>query len=230
MDAVELATIYPRLYHMAEPGSWPSIKVHGLLSTTALLDLFEIGGPSREAIELKYRPDSVPIVHPRHGTATIRDQKPMDDRGLSRALRDGLTPTEWYGILNRKVFFWLATRRLAVLLGARAYRGRRQTVLTIDTQALLARHASRVMLSPMNSGATKPMPHPRGRTTFVSIDDCPFSDWKRTRGRAGAVVELTVDHAVPDVRDFVLRVDEVGGDTPLKNLVCVRREPAPYGS
>ena len=39
---------WPRLYHMAEAGSWPSIKERGLLSTTALLDLFELEGESRD--------------------------------------------------------------------------------------------------------------------------------------------------------------------------------------
>jgi hypothetical protein len=58
---------WPRLYHMAEAGSWPSIERHGLLSTTALLDLFEISGPRREAIESARRPESVKITHPLHG-------------------------------------------------------------------------------------------------------------------------------------------------------------------
>jgi hypothetical protein len=34
----------PRLYHMAEADTWDSIREHGLLSTSALLDLFEIKG------------------------------------------------------------------------------------------------------------------------------------------------------------------------------------------
>jgi hypothetical protein len=42
----EFATKYPRVYHVAEAGSWPSIKPHGLLSVAALLDLFEVAGQS----------------------------------------------------------------------------------------------------------------------------------------------------------------------------------------
>jgi hypothetical protein len=38
---------------MAEAGSWPSIKRHGLLSTTALLDLFEIPAPDRESDRIR---------------------------------------------------------------------------------------------------------------------------------------------------------------------------------
>jgi hypothetical protein len=43
----ELVSIYPRLWHMAEDGSWPSIADNGLLSTSALLDLYGVSGKSR---------------------------------------------------------------------------------------------------------------------------------------------------------------------------------------
>jgi hypothetical protein len=46
-----LARFYPRLFHMSHSGSWPSIQQHGLLSTTALLDLFEVKGKERESLE-----------------------------------------------------------------------------------------------------------------------------------------------------------------------------------
>ena len=38
----ELAQAYPRLYHMADAQSWESIRKHGLLSTSSLLDLYEV--------------------------------------------------------------------------------------------------------------------------------------------------------------------------------------------
>lgn len=52
-----------------------------------------------------HRPECGPITHHVYGTAVIRDQKPMDDKGLTRALRDGLMPCGSYQILNGKVFF-----------------------------------------------------------------------------------------------------------------------------
>ncbi len=213
----ELAARFPRLYHMAQAGSWPGIQRHGLLSTTALLDLFEVDGDAREGLVARHRPESVTIRHPLHGEAVIRDQKPMSDGGLVRALQGAMTPADWYRILNEKVYFWLARERLDKLLGAAAYRGRRQTVLTIDTAALLARHADRVLLSPINSGCTKPYPTPRGRDTFLPLGEYKFDEWTRKRNRRDSVVELTVRYAVPDVRDFVLTVEEVGGgiDTAL---------------
>ena len=204
-----LAADFPRLYHMAEAGSWPSIELHGLLSTTALLDLFSVKGAKRDALELAHRPESVAITHSEHGSAMVRDQKPMSDSGLQRALTDGLTPREWYGILNARVFFWLTEERLQRLLNAKPYRGKSQTVLTLDTAKLLRAHGPRVQLSPINSGNTKPYPHPRGRDTFLPRDQYPFEVWKKKRNRRDHVVELTVEYSVPDVRDFVLQVDEV---------------------
>ncbi len=67
------AALYPSLYHMAESGSWPSIRERGLLSTTALLDLFEIDGATRTSIESQWRPESIPIEHPSYGSAVVGD-------------------------------------------------------------------------------------------------------------------------------------------------------------
>jgi hypothetical protein len=46
-----LASRYPVLFHMAEDGSWESIRERGLLSTSALLDLFEVEAEERFASE-----------------------------------------------------------------------------------------------------------------------------------------------------------------------------------
>src|SRR5262249_40369294 len=43
-----LWTRFPYLWHMAEPGSWPAIRDHGLLSTSALLDRYGIMGEARD--------------------------------------------------------------------------------------------------------------------------------------------------------------------------------------
>jgi hypothetical protein len=208
MDVVELIARYPRLYHMAEDGSWPDIKAHGLLSTKALLDRFEVTPGKREALYSRHRPESVVISHAERGRAVIRDQKSMDDRGLERALGDDLTPREWYELLNDRVFFWLTEERLTRLLGARAYRNRTHVVLTLDAATLIPANADRITLSPINSGCTKPMPQPRGRDTFQRIAQYPFAHMVAKRGaRNDPVVELAVDYAVPDIAHHVIRVD-----------------------
>ncbi|MGH7969145.1 MAG: DUF7002 family protein, partial [Limisphaerales bacterium] len=91
----ELLQYYPRLYHMAEAGTWPSILKHGLLSTTALLDLFEVPAAQRKQIESTHRPECVTIAHPVHGSAVIRDQKPMRESTLLTCLV-GIKPFQWY--------------------------------------------------------------------------------------------------------------------------------------
>jgi hypothetical protein len=128
----------------------------------------------------------------------------MDDAGLKRALRDGLLPADWYRIVNRNVFFWVDEVRLERLLSAQAYRSQRHLVCVTDTARLLERHADRVTLSPMNSGATKPRPHPRGRDTFLSLEQYPFED--RVRRGLRPIVELAVEYAVLDITELLIEV------------------------
>lgn len=204
----QFIALYPRLYHMAQAGSWPSIKRHGLLSTSALLDRFEVNGDERQAIESKHRPDCVEITHPIHGRVTIRDQKPMRETALLKCLA-GTTPAEWYALLNGRVFFWVTENRVLTLLGARAYRNTEHDVLTIDTRSFLERYVSRVALSPINSGSTVYNPQPRGLDLFRPLESYPF-EIRRKYGK-NAVAELTVAHSVPDLRDFVTRVERRRG-------------------
>jgi len=95
---------------------------------------------------------------------------------------------------------------------ARAYRNKRQMVLTLDTHSILEAHRDRIQLSPINSGSTIFNAQPRGHDTFTGIEEYPFDRWKAARGGArNAVVELIVVGGVPDVRDHVLTVHGVMG-------------------
>jgi hypothetical protein len=214
-----LIEVYPRLYHMAHAGAWLSIERHGLLSTTALLDLFEIGGERREQLEFSRRPKSEEIEHPVHGKALLRDQIPLNERKLAKALQDGLTPRDWYRILNRRAYFWGPASRLKILQGAREYSEHRQTILVVDTERLLSRHHEKVCLCHMNSGATQPMAFPRGLGTFRPIDQYPLAERLKKYGAKGAVAEVTVDYSVPDLRDYVIEAYEVGGAQARKDLL-----------
>jgi hypothetical protein len=215
----DLAQRFPRLYHMAADGAWESIAQHGLLSTSSLLDLFGYAGERRNRIEGAWRPESVTIRSPEHGNAVVRDQKPMDDSGLRRCLRD-MTPAEWYRLLNSRVFFWLTEERLDRMLTARAYRNELHLVLVVDTAGLLRAHHTRVALSPINSGATKPYPQPRGKHTFQRLPEYPFHELaaKRSGGGTDPVVELAVDHAVPDIARHVVRLERRRGSTLIEEL------------
>lgn len=217
IDPEELARRYPNLYHMAEAGTWESIRRHGLLSTSGLLDLFDITWPERERIESERRPESITIKHPKHGTAVIRDQKPMREAAIASCLTD-VTPRQWYEILNRRVFFWLTHKRLITLLNARAYKGKMHCVLTIDTARLIERHMDRVTLSPINSGSALYDPRPRGNRTFLPPAEYPYKERHKLRGEKDAIAELAVDYSVHDVADLVVRVDHMKGDKVIKRL------------
>lgn len=201
----ELAQLYPRLYHMAEADSWTSIAKYGLLSTSALLDLFEIKGEERENIESRRRERSYEITHPEHGRAIVRDQKPIVESKLQASLQD-CTLEEWYRLLNGRVFFWLTEERLNTLLSAKEYREKPHTVLTLDTQSLARDYAKSITLSPMNSGNTLPIAHPRGTATFSRVQDYPFTE-RLKRGQYYTVVELAVEGGVPDIVEYTTRVD-----------------------
>ena len=216
MKAEELATICPVLYHMAEQGAWPSIRRHGLLSTAALLDLFEVEGSCRERILGSRRAYSETISHRKHGTAVIRDQEPMDDKGLRRCLPDDITPEDWYRLLNGKVFFWATPDRLETLL--RAYRESRHTILFIDTAALVQSYGQEITVTTMNTGATKPFPHPRGHDSFVELSKFDYHASLQRRGKAKALAEVTVEYAVRDLAALVKRVEERALDGEVRTL------------
>ncbi len=197
---------YPVLFHMAELNSWTSIQQHGLLSTSALLDLFEVDDAERQVIESEWRPDSVRLEHDVHGTAVIRDQRPMPPSTLAPLLQ-GMAPSDWYRLLNRKSFFWATEDRLFRLLKAGPYRNRLHDVLKVDTRELLARHADRITLAHFNTGVSAFGPKfMRGADTFMSIPDYPLGTIHTE------VVEVVVDYHVPDVAEFTLAVEQWKGD------------------
>lgn len=210
VDPAELATLYPRLYHMAEDDSWESIIKHGLLCTSSLLTLFETNDPKRRAIERQRRARSYVVEHPRHGRAVIRDQKPLIESKLKASLKD-CTLEEWYLLLNGRVFFWLTKNRLDVLLSAREYRNKPHLVVTLDTGKLASDYSQRITLSPMNSGNTQPVAHPRGKATFSTMEDYPFQE-RLKRGPDYTVVELAVEGGVQDVKSYTLSAEKMLSD------------------
>lgn len=200
-------TPLPRcIYHLADAANWLSIQQYGLLSTSALLDLSGVQGREREQIEQQHRAQQVTLVN---GTI-IRDQKPMPPTTLERCLH-GMTPQEWYALLNARVFFWLDIGRLNRML--KANHKRPQVVMVLDTEQLLAKYAEQVALTPMNTGNARRRPALRGRQTFVPYGIWIESRWAseaealgtRTRPRSHRPAELTITDAVPDVMNFARR-------------------------
>ena len=199
--------IRPFVYHLAEAGNWPSIQRDGLFSTCALLERAGISGSNRAVIEREHRPKRTILSN----GLVIRDQKPMPPAALERCLV-GLTSTQWYHLLNSKVFFWLDIERLN--RQRRACGEFPQVVLKIATDRLLNRYAAQAAVTPINTGNARRRPALRGAATFV-----PYSVWTdtawlseaqalRTRPRPPRhpPVELTIADSVPDMMDFVVSV------------------------
>jgi hypothetical protein len=215
MDANVLIQNYPTLYHMAEDGSWPSIKKYGLLSTSALLDMLGIEGQQRYTIENCQRKESIVIKNNNSGSVVIRDQKPLHEGALQKLI-DGMPTKEFYKLLNGKTFFWVRRARLESLLKARAYRSRPHCVLTVDSKTLINKYSDSIWLSHINSGAIFGSGR-RGVGTFKRITEYPFDEMKRKK-KDDAVVELAVDYGVKDISDFVIRVETWIEGKPCKTI------------
>jgi len=220
MNVTDVVRHYPRLFHMAQSGSWEGVRRHGLLSTRALVDLFDVQDPLRSQILLQRRSESVRLEHPEYGAAVVRDQIPLREAPLRSCLTD-LTLEEWLDALNSKVFFWLDEPHLETLLGAGAYRDEAHDVLHVDTADLLERHGARVTLSAINSGSTIYNPRPRGTRTFLPVADYPFAERRRARGR-NAIIELAVDHSVVDIADLVIRVERRRAGGKIEEVIWER--------
>lgn len=212
MDLDKLIELYPRVYHMAERGAWDSIRTRGLMSATAVLDHLAVGDGERAQYESEHRGQKMDVKAGDPSNIVLRDQKPMPEDRLVRALMGGTTPRQWYELINGKVFFWAEEKRLHGLLGARDYRKLEHDVLTLDSSTFIPAYAESIWLCRMNSGNTWPMPHRRGTDIFCKIADYPV---KRSGKPVKGVVELVVDYAVPNIADYVVEVRRMQGSEVL---------------
>ncbi len=147
MRVEDLVATYPLVCHMAEAGAWDSICKLGLLSTSALLDLYQVPPEIRYPIECEPRKESVVLRHDGLPDVVIRDQKVLRESTLRKVLID-MTPGEWCRLLNSKVFFWVDEARLDRLLIGKPYRDRAHDVITIDTAELVRLYCPRISLTP----------------------------------------------------------------------------------
>lgn len=196
MRARDLIEYYPRLYHVTATRNWGLIRQHGVLPTTALIDLFEVDPELRERLARQRRPKSVRLKHPTHGTAIIRDNIPLNEPKLKRCLKDDLEPADWYATLNRRVFFWATRERLGSFL--KSYSESDQLVIVVPTELLIKNYRDRIELSTINSGTTRSVHCTRGLSTFVALSDFDFDAERRRlhRSREKVVAEVTVIGAV----------------------------------
>src|SRR6266496_1437834 len=117
------------LFHLAELSNWPSIQRDGLLSASRLIHAADLRAAERDCLEREQRLQHTTLP----SGVCIRDQRPMPASSLAKCLLR-IAPSEWYALLNARVFFWVYTDRLN---RQRAACGPRpQVVLTIDATSL----------------------------------------------------------------------------------------------
>lgn len=209
MSPKDLALLHPFLYHVTEPGAWENIRKTGLLSTSCILDLYTIQGESRAIIEARRRGAEIPLEHDQHGRMVINDNVPLSENALLKCLDDGLTPSDWFLILNKRVFFWSTEESLQRHLNAKLNRNRKREIIVVDTFKLATTHAERMELSPINSGATIRKPARRGLKTFTPLSQYSYTEWRKLRGRKDTIREVTVREGVLDIKNHVVDVYQI---------------------
>ena len=210
MDVEELITRHPRVFHTMSATAWPSVQRHGLLSTQRLIDLFGLDATERDRLLRSPRKQSTVLSTPGLPPAVIRDQKPM--KFIAEKIDPSSSLAEYLTAINARVFFWASPERLDRLRQAKEYRTEDQVVLHVDTRALVERHGPRIELCRLNSGAVTQKNHPvRGHRSWQPISDYPYDEYRRRHGRDGALVEVTVLDAVPDILDLTDKIEGAHG-------------------
>ena len=219
MTESEFLRYFPALYHITEVDSWTSILEHGLESTTAILDRFGVSGRERTEVETCRRDTSVLLRHEGYPEVRLSDHRPINLKLLARCL-GGMSSSDWFRLLNGRVFFWPNGDRLKRHLKARLGGGRDQAVLEFDSAAILDRCGDDVRLSSLNSGCTRP-PRPRGEGTFVRLADYPFDELRARRGPTKSIAEVTVLRRVDSVESLASRI-QIHGVNGTRTTVWAR--------
>jgi len=170
----------------------PSIRKRGLLSAERLTSLVIADSGKRKTFLRRHRNGSQSL----EGGILIRDQRPMPPHLLAPALRDGLTPEDWYEFLNNFVFLWASEERLNRHL--RAFEGRAQAVLILDAKRMIEEISNQLYLCPINSGNARRKPISRSLRSFVPYPEWVESGWPEIDGYARPRSHLPAEVTVRD--------------------------------
>lgn len=185
-------------YHLLDGENWP-LHDGGLLPASMLV-----------SDDGAYRPA---LLRSPSGVV-LRDQAPMPPSALQRCLDQGLTPEDWYQLVNRHVYFWLDGERLR--RHRRACGQRPQILLTIDLAALLRLHGAQAFLTPFNVGSARRLPARRGARSFVPLESWRTTRWdseaaagRAPRARSHPPAELAIRGAVPEIETLIVDMHQL---------------------
>lgn len=200
MDVTELAEHFPNLWHVTFAGGWEGIRRQGLLRAV------DVAPEEAEAFRGEVR-----RVEGADGLAvTLRDQ--VSSRADPSPCLDGITPAQWWSLVNGRVYFFRRKDDATKLLDVYLSQGHAQEVVRVRTKAALEAVAGQVEVTTVNPGTFPRTKGPsRGPATFVPLADYPVA-------AAAKVQEVTVTVSVPLPSPAVFSVvghDERTGSTRL---------------
>ncbi len=206
MTPEELASLHPRLFHVTFSANAPLIRAHGLHPAETLVLGADLTDRARQALLTSRQNDTITVRHPDYGVVTLNDNRPLVLQSLASCLDDDLTPEDWIGTLNRRVFFSTQSANLEALRKAAATRAAHKSVLVFDTLALARRYADRLEIAPFNTGNTMRRPARRGHGTFAPLLETDYRDWRLRRGNNSPdrIKEVTIRGSVLDVQTFLV--------------------------
>jgi hypothetical protein len=173
--AARLAARYPFVWHVLEAeGAGPWLAQTGLLPAGML----RRGGGNRDNfIRIEFGAGCVAVLRPQ----VMRDHRLLPTLSGAFAGR----PEAWRHHVDAHVFFWTEPRRRDAFARACArLRGAPPVVLTLDTRALLQRHAAVAFFATINTGSTV---RAGGRVRRDEDTLRPVATY-----RGGAVAELAI--------------------------------------
>lgn len=189
MDDGELLAQAPTLFHVTSARGWDGVRRRGLLSVERLVELYELDEDDAASFLSRRRATDRRLDHPEHGVAWIRDQRPLSVSVLARML-DDMTVTQYLHRLNSLVFLWADHERLERLWSTARYASTAQVVLELDTASILEAHRDDVVLTRINTGATRGPSGRRGTHTFPSVADFPAGRRVAEFAVAGGLTDL----------------------------------------
>jgi len=203
------------VFHLADEANWPSIEKRGLLPAEALISEAQEARPDGLSLNCAHRPKHTVLSTGVH----LRDQKPMPPKALASCLV-GLTPPQWYALVNAHVFFWFEPERLNRQRAA--CEARPQVVAIVHTAELLERFAHAAFLTPFNIGYALRKPARRCEASLVPYTVWASSGWLtetnatdcRPRSRTHRAAELLVRGPVPGFERFVKSVVKLPAGKP----------------
>ncbi len=201
MNAQVFAQARPRLFHFTAAGAWSTLREHGLLTTACLLKRTCLDSEeSRREIASRRQLGNISLEVPGLGTVIVRDQRPLNQAGLVKALPQGFEPQRWIDLLNARIFLWTRKQDCMKLVNATLCRGR-GTLLELETSSLIDAYETYIELTTFNVGYALRKPKARSLESFVSFASYPSSELHTIR-------ELTIKRSVKDLQRYVLAVKE----------------------